>query len=218
MISVIVPAYEAKGQYRSLLGDLFDSLVSQTYTDFETIVSDHSESLDLKNFCESHPLKIRHFFCDQKRGNSSANMNHGISKAEGEWIKVMHMDDFFKRKDSLEMMADSLKGTTKKWGGFGFDHMRGNEIYNPLVPSMSETFGCPSVSFFAREENFFDERLVIINDHDMHNRLYRKYGEPLVIEEICVTIRMHSDQVSQDPSVMARLDEEWKIFNSHDTN
>jgi glycosyltransferase involved in cell wall biosynthesis len=214
MISVVIPAYEAKGKFRLLLTELFESLVRQIYRDFEIIVSDHSESTEVKEFCDSSPLEIRHFFCERDRGNASVNMNYGISKAEGDFIKIMHMDDFFKREDSLQLMANSLQKTGKKWGGFGFDHLRDNELYNVLVPSIKNAFGCPSVSFFAREDNYFDERLIIINDHDMHHRLYSKYGEPLVIEDICVTIRMHSDQVSQDPVVMSKLEEEWKIFNS----
>ena len=214
MISIVVPAYEARGKFRLLLTELFESLSRQTHRDFEIIVSDHSESTEVKEFCDNNLLEIKHFFCERERGNSSVNMNHGISKAKGDFIKVMHMDDFFKREDSLQLMVDSLEKSGKKWGGFGFDHLKDNELYNVIVPSMEKTFGCPSVSFFAREDNYFDENLIIINDHDMHHRLYAKYGDPIVIEDICVTIRMHSDQVSQDLTAMSRLEEEWKIFNS----
>jgi hypothetical protein len=76
-----------------------------------------------------------------------------------------------------------------------------------IDPHIRTLLGCPSVSFFVNDDNFYDENLIIINDSDMHIRLGRKYGDPILIDEYCVTVGMSDNQVSNQVSHKQHTDE-----------
>lgn len=219
LISIVIPVY-TMDRSKEFLTDLFDSIKSQTYTNYEVIVSDHSEVEDIEEFCRNYDLDIRHYYNERGRGNSSINMNYGISKSKGDVIKIMHMDDYFCNNEALQNLVDGIGDM--KWGKFAFNHNyegHQDQPSRPWIPSMSNyNIGCPSVIFFVRDESdqvLFDEDLIFINDMDMNQRLLEKYGSPAVIEDISITIRMHGSQVQN--SVSPDLEQkEWVHFLTKD--
>ena len=82
MISVCIPTYEMNGMGVEYLEYSFNILYSQTYTNFEIIISDHSTSDDIKDLCEQwgQVLNIQYFKNEYKRGISSANINNAINR------------------------------------------------------------------------------------------------------------------------------------------
>jgi len=203
--SIVIPTYEYKGLAPVLLNKLLGSISEQTFTDYEIIVSDHSKSDLVKNFLNEKWSNLPIFYYKNERGvgNSSINMNEGIKLSNGEFIKIMHMDDWFCNPQTLKLINESItKEYNKKWGGVGFNHYyeERNVIERYITPHINPNIrtllGCPSVSFFINDDNFFDEELIIINDSDMHIRLGKKYGDPILINEYCVTVRMSDNQVS----------------------
>ena len=210
-ISVVIPAYEACGKGAALITDLFQSIFLQKHKDIEIIVSDHSKINVIKDVVDlwKDKLNIIHFFNETGRGNSSINMNEGIKKSTGEIIKIMHMDDVFCNENTLSLLNEAIeKDSTIKWGAFGFQHnfekrhsieqiMIPKITFNPAI-NYAALVGCPSVSFFINDkETFFDDNLIIINDFDMHYRLEKKYGNPFIFNDICITVRMHDSQVTK---------------------
>lgn len=205
--SIVIPTYEYNGLATKLLDKLLESIIQQTFQDFEIIVVDHSSNDVIENYIINYlNLKIKYLKNNIGRGNSSINMNVGINNSNGEYIKIMHMDDWFCNSKTLELINDAINlNPDKKWGGVGFNHYYENSqtTARPILPYIDSNIrtliGCPSVSFFINDKelpNFFDENLIIINDSDMHIRLGKKYGEPILINEFCVTVRMSDDQVS----------------------
>lgn len=205
--SIVIPTYEYNGLATKLLDKLLESVIQQTFQDFEIIVVDHSLNDIIEKYLINYSdLKIKYIKNDVGRGNSSINMNVGIKNSDGEYIKIMHMDDWFCNTKSLELINDAINlNPNKKWGGVGFNHFYENSqtTARPILPYIDSNIrtliGCPSVSFFINDKelpNLFDENLIIINDSDMHIRLGKKYGEPILINEFCVTVRMSDNQVS----------------------
>lgn len=221
-ISIVVPTYEAKGKGVYFTKRCLDSIKQQTYTNYEVIIADHSIDSDIRDaLAEYSGMKIKHFFNERGRGNSSINMNEGIKKAKGDVIKILHFDDQLSNPNSLKLLADLYKNKEVKWGAFGFNHLYGNIVTRELIPSFSNTMGCPSTSFFINDKTdpiYFDENLIIINDHDMHHRLRSKYGEPNIIEDICVTIGMHTDQVSNSDMAQEKELKEWDYYRTKQYN
>lgn len=211
-ISIVIPTYEVKGKGVSLLTDLLNSTKVQSYKNIEVVISDHSVDDEIKNYVESQKDKLNIVYCrtERGRGNSSINMNEGIKVATGDFIKIMHIDDKFCNEKAIEMMVLELQKDLNKdvkWGAFGFNHLYSGNDYptREIIPFLFKNpraghvglIGCPSVSFFINDKtNFFDENMIIFNDFDMHNRLLKKYGNPLIISDMCITIRMHQDQVT----------------------
>ena len=219
MISIVVPAYATTQADIVHFERLLASIEEQSYSDFEVLVSDHSPGDVLLQVCNRTRLPITYVSNSRGRGNSSINMNEGISRANGDVIKIMHMDDWFVNKSCLELIASELgRVSTAFWGVLAFDHQReSRQVPERLtVPSLRGTLGCPSVSFFRRDETspvLFDENLIIINDHDMHQSLLLRYGTPIVITELCVRIGVHANQVSNRVK-QSRLREEIQYFCS----
>jgi len=205
--SIVIPTYEYNGLAVNLLDKLLESINQQTFNDYEVIIVDHSLNDVIEKYSKSYQnLEIKYIKNDFGRGNSSINMNVGIKNALGEFIKIMHMDDWFCNPKTLELINNEInKNPLKKWGGVGFNHFYENLqiTKRPILPYIDSNIrtliGCPSVSFFINDKeslNLFDENLIIINDSDMHIRLGKKYGEPIFINEYCVTVRMSDNQVS----------------------
>jgi len=205
-VSIIIPAYEAHGEGVMFLTELLDSINSQTYRNIEIIISDHSKNKDIEDFCKKTYDHVIHFYNERGRGNSSVNMNEGIKKASGDIIKIMHLDDIFCNNEAVQRIVDAVGDRTVKWGAFAFNHNHVSEsvVKNEIKPKMyyngvmdaESLIGCPSVSFFANDDNFFDENMIIINDFDMHYRLREKYGPPFMIKEVSITVRIHAGQVT----------------------
>jgi hypothetical protein len=72
-------------------------------------------------------------------------------------------------------------------------------------------WGCPSISFFINDQNLFDENVLIMNDHDMHCSLLKKYGDPEIISNVCITVRIHENQSSkfEDANRKIKQDREY---------
>lgn len=207
-ISIVIPTYESGGRGVSLLNDLLNSICDQTYKDVEIVISDHSMNNEIENFVYNFKnLQIIYKKNNRGHGNSSINMNEGIKLATGDFIKIMHIDDFFCNKKSLELLVKALDNKDIKWGGFGYNHFdeKKNIVEREVSPirfyyhnmmGLSSLMGCPSISFFINDEIFFDENLVILNDFDIYYNLFKKYGNPYSINDICITVRVHDEQVS----------------------
>jgi glycosyltransferase involved in cell wall biosynthesis len=218
LISIVIPTYEAKGKGTYFLKRCLDSIVSQSYTNYEVIIPDHSIDTEISKLVSAYSqIKIKHFFNERGRGNSSINMNEGIKKANGDIIKVLHFDDQFASNNALELLSNLYKDENIKWGAFGFNHLINGELSREIVPSFQNTMGCPSTSFFINDKqtpNYFDEELIIINDHDMHHRLRQRYGEPNIIPTINITIGLHEDQVTNFSTSQIKEALEWEYFNN----
>jgi glycosyltransferase involved in cell wall biosynthesis len=215
-ISIVIPAYEAKGKGCFFLKRCLDSIVNQTYKNFEVVIPDHSKDNGIKDMLEDyHQIEVDHFFNSRGCGNSSVNMNEGIKKATGDVIKVLHFDDYFANTKALQLLVDLYQDRDVKWGAFTFNHLRNGELIHTIVPSFHHTMGCPSTSFFINDKNdpiYFDEELIIINDHDMHHMLQKKYGEPSIIPILSITIGLHDDQVTNFGTSQAKETQEWEYF------
>src|SRR5215213_9554314 len=97
-ISICIPAFK-RVEY---LARLLDSVKKQRFRDFEVIITDDSPAEEVRNLAE----KYRYDFELKYSKNASPlgtpeNWNAAIRQARGEWIKLMHDDDWFRNEDSL---------------------------------------------------------------------------------------------------------------------
>lgn len=213
-ISIVIPAYECNGRGAEFITELLDSIFEQEYEDYEVIVSDHSQNNEVAKVCEEFQdcLNILHFYNSEKRGNSSANMNAGIIRARGRYIKIMHQDDKFCSKDALTFIAEHTYTVS------GFNHLNESGIYGEIIPpgkNFEKPWGCPSAMSFPNDNNLFDENLVICNDGEMHKTLTKKYGLPVFIQHCIITIRMHSSNFMKSKTTEDQRIESQYIINKH---
>jgi hypothetical protein len=206
--SIGIPCYEMHGLGVKFLNHSFSILESQTFKDFEIIISDHSTNSDIKNLCEewSNKLKIRYIKNNENRGSSSFNINNSIKNSNGNWIKILFQDDFLYSNNSLMDIYNIInQNESSKWLVTACEHSNdGINFYRPLYPRWNDniqygnnTISSPSVLCIKNEELiFFDERLIWLMDVDYYRQLYDKWGLPLFLEKINVVNRTWGSQLS----------------------
>ena len=90
-ISVIVPVYNVE----KYLPRCIDSILAQTFTDFELLLIDDGSSDNSGKICDKYARKdkrIRVFH--KENGGVSSARNIGLDKAKGEWITFVDSDDY----------------------------------------------------------------------------------------------------------------------------
>lgn len=159
MISIVIPVYDKMKDGDFFLNRCLDSIKSQTYTDYEVIMT--------------------------HEGNSPYNTNLGMSKAKGDLIKILHQDDYFTHKNSLKEIVENFNG---EWLITGCSN-NWYPIYTGDIHLGNNKLGSPSVLTTRNGlDMYFDEELIWLFDCDFYKRMYNKYGEPTILMGDIVTI------------------------------
>lgn len=104
MISVIVPVYNVE----RYLARCIESILSQTYTDFELLLIDDGSKDKSGSICDEYALKdsrIRVFH--KPNGGVSSARNVGLDNARGQWVAFCDSDDWLD-KSMYKEMCDKL--------------------------------------------------------------------------------------------------------------
>ena len=96
--SVCIPAYRQPEFVRRAL----DSALKQAGVSFEVVITDDTEGDAVQRVVESREASARlRYFRNPVRLGSPGNWNEAVRRAEGEYIKLLHHDDYFTEDDSL---------------------------------------------------------------------------------------------------------------------
>lgn len=109
IISVIVPVYNAS-QY---LRECIESILSQSFRDFELILVNDGSTDDSLSICESYKSqddRIR--IISGANGGVSKARNRGLDVAKGEWITFADADDYFLEDALLTLYERAMQTGT----------------------------------------------------------------------------------------------------------
>jgi glycosyltransferase involved in cell wall biosynthesis len=211
-ISVVIPTYNRASFFKEAI----DSVLSQTFRDFELIVVDDGSTDETPELLLSYGNKIKVI----KKANKgpSAARNRGIKAAKGEWIAFLDSDDVWK-PDKLEKQVQFIKDnpdikicqTEEIWIRNGKrvnprkkHEMHSGWIYEQCLPLCIVS---PSSVMIHRDVfekvGFFDETMPACEDYDLWLRIAPYYPICLVREKLIVKQGGHVDQQSR---VVASLD------------
>jgi glycosyltransferase involved in cell wall biosynthesis len=220
LISICIPAYKRV----HLLERLLKSIGDQTFRNFEVVITDDSPDDSVYHcvagFSSLFPIR---YFRNAAALGTPENWNEAVRKANGEWIKIMHDDDFFTSAESLGAFAaaasespatshfifSSFYNVTESTGrrsqvtlsGFRKTLLRQNAV--SLLSR--NVIGPPSVTLYRNNRQWsYDRRLKWLVDMDFYiqvlgNSSFTYLDSPLV------GIGVHGEQVtavsSLNPSV-----------------
>ncbi|MGV4462934.1 glycosyltransferase family 2 protein [Ornithobacterium rhinotracheale] len=133
MVSIIIPIYNAERYLKKCL----DSVLAQSYQDFEVILvndgsSDNSEQI-LEDYCKEYEqLKV----FSQKNSGVSEARNLGIRKAKGEYIVFIDSDDYV-LPNYIECLVKDMEQNPCDLIIHGFDKisLSNNENLGAIFPS-----------------------------------------------------------------------------------
>lgn len=203
LISICIPAYEAKGKGVDLISTNIASCLEQTYENFEIIISDHSVDTQIKELCDYiSDSRVKYFKNPNNRGSSTHNTNYAISQSTGDYIKVINQDDFLLQNNILEK-AIFLINKGYKWVIFPCldydvdaslttktliyikEHYPSHPIDLKNLLLGINSIGSPSCSLFPK--NFiFDTNVKYMIDCELYYRLYTTLGYPGILEELSI--------------------------------
>ena len=98
-ISVIVPTSNRS----LLLKDTIDSILNQTFNNFELIIIDNNSTDDTEEVLRTYSDGRIRLFKNQKSESVSKNRNLGIKKSRGEYIAFCDDDDYWTSKKLEEI-------------------------------------------------------------------------------------------------------------------
>lgn len=126
MVTVIVPAYNAETVIRRCL----DSILVQTYRDFEIIVINDGSSDSTASEVQSYADSRIHLINQENAGVSAAR-NLGIELAIGEWIVFVDCDDYVDR-EYLQTLVSSATIGCLPVVGFAKNDMRESVLHDEI--------------------------------------------------------------------------------------
>ncbi len=89
-ISIIIPVYNAE----KYLSTCLDSVLAQTFTDWECILVNDGSTDNSGKICEEYVVKDKRFrVVHKENGGVSSARNLGLDKVQGEWVYFSDSDD-----------------------------------------------------------------------------------------------------------------------------
>lgn len=192
-VSVCIPAYQQpQGVARAL-----QSLREQDYRDYEVIVTDDSADASVESVCREFAphLPLRYFRNAPPQGTPE-NWNVAMRHAGGEYIKILHHDDWFTSPSALgayARMLDAQPDADFAFSGSLNINSRGELVnqrqltaaqvkrirQHPGILFCNNLIGAPSATIFRRRANLlFDPQFKWVVDVDFYIRMLSR-GQPL---------------------------------------
>jgi glycosyltransferase involved in cell wall biosynthesis len=212
-VSVLVPSFN----HAHYLTHALQSVIAQTYSDWEAIVIDDGSTDDTQQVtAQFDDPRIRYIYQDNQ--GLSAARNTGIRAAASEIIALLDADDVWKN-DYLETMLESLEKTPEAvavYSGFQYIDEKGNEVG---VPSLKVVPPCEFDEYFAANGNWlvpsgvvfrkvvaqnagcFDESLRAVEDAYLWSKMSHR-GLFVGVPRPLVGYRRHASNMSSDPQRM----------------
>ena len=126
--SVIIPVFNSE----LFLKECIDSVLNQSYSDFELILIDDESTDNSLHICEYYQDKDnRIVLVQQKNSGTSVARNKGLELAQGDYVLFMDNDDYWDDLESLEKINCFL--SESKADVLMFDCKIKNEKTNELI-------------------------------------------------------------------------------------
>ena len=107
MVSVIVPVYKVEDYIRECI----DSILAQTYSDFELILVDDGSPDNCGRICDGYAKRDNRIKVVHKvNGGLTSARNAGLEVAKGEWIMHVDGDDWIE-PDMIESLIEAAQIT-----------------------------------------------------------------------------------------------------------
>lgn len=236
-VSICIPTYKQP----TLLKKVLQSIVEQTFTDYEIIISDDTPDNSIETVLNEFNFGNQLNYINHNPSlGSPANWNYALKQAKGAYIKIMHHDDYFTNPDSLSEFVALLDSNPKASFGFSstkIDLLQLNMIkyhycsikqlnyikINPNDLFIINVIGAPSSTIIRNKLNIlFDEQLKWLVDVDWYMRIIKQNNNIIYSSKplIC-TIHGAEGQTTQEVIAEKGLQIRehvvvfTKIFNQH---
>lgn len=203
-ISVLMPVYNGE----AFIKEAIDSILSQTWKDFECIIIDDGSTDTTGSIIKSYDdprIKLLH-----NNHNYIESLNIGLKAAQGKYIARMDADDIMypERLTSQYDLMEKNQNITVcgSWFTcFGINHGKtripAGDIDNPLALLLSgNILAHPTAMLrnsFLKKHNLHYENYPYAEDYKLWSEIAKAGGKFYIIPEYLLKYRSHASQVTK---------------------
>jgi glycosyltransferase involved in cell wall biosynthesis len=212
LISICIPAYKNP----EFLKRLLDSIVIQTFKDFEVIITDDSPDDQVGRLADTYKTQFSlRYSRNSIPAGTPQNWNQAIRMASGQWIKIIHDDDWFSDKDALGSLATFINQYPQSefifsaYENIFLKNARREPVFaskfrlnrlkkNPAILFSRNIIGPPSVTIHRSSSDLlYDKQLKWLVDIDFYIRCLEK-TQPVYIPKALICVGISDKQVTMD--------------------
>lgn len=191
LISVVVPIYNVEKYLRLCL----DSLLMQTYTNFEVLMINDGSPDDSANICKEYLAKDRRFqYFEKENSGPSDTRNYGIEYSKGEYITFVDSDDWLKET----FLADLYEAITRT----GADIALSTYI---KYDDLQSVYNIPIIGEYYERIWMSDEFIRELPKLEMKDNSYSNPWAKLFKRELFRTIRFPKGKLIEDTRTNIKL-------------
>lgn len=208
LISVALPVYNAE----KYLAEAIDSILAQTFTDFELIIIDDGSSDKSLEIIKKYQLRDSRIITVARENQKLvATLNEIIDLARGKWLARMDQDDialpsrFERQLEWLEKTdADICGGWIRLFGGDSNQVVKHGQTAEAI--KMELLFGTPFAhpTVMMKTEKVkslrYDKAWEKCEDYDLWERAARAGWIMTNVPELLLHYRQHDSQISNEAS------------------
>lgn len=206
-VSVIMATYNQAGWIRKTV----ESVLAQTYQDFEIIViddgsTDNTRQIILEAISSD---KIKYYY--QKNCGAAGARNAGLRSAAGEYVIFLDSDDLL-HPEYLEHQTETMRSTNSGMAvcDFNFLYWDGTKKANKIVLAENDQLfqflvrnKFPPVALLIKRQNIldiggFDEAISSCEDYDLTIRLLAAGARMTHTREVLCDYFIHPESMSSD--------------------
>jgi len=204
--SVIIPTYNRQGFFQKAI----DSVLSQTFKDFELIIIDDGSIDETKKLVFSYNDRRITYVYQENHGVAHAR-NQGLKKAKGGWIAFLDSDDWWlpqklaRVRESIDYFKEfKVFHTEEIWYRQG-ERLKQKKIHKKPTGNVylyAIKLCCISISTAVVHKSIFedigvfDETLPACEDYDFWLRAMARYPVHLIDEHLTEKEGGRKDQLS----------------------
>ena len=228
LVSIIIPTFNRA----HLIGETLNSVLGQTYQNWECIVvddgsSDKTAALMAEYLAKDIRFQFHHRPKNRLKGGNAAR-NYGFEISKGEFINWLDSDDLL-TPEKLDFQVDFFLGNRIEvhicQGQFFEENEKGNKVLHELWPekfpdpnnniidsllleSLRWPSGAPLWSRKAASVNLWDEKLLGAQEWTFHiMQAFSLTEEDILFDEkVLIHIRKTATSITQNPQKIQRFE------------
>ena len=204
LVSIIIPTYNRA----YLIGETLDSIIAQTYTNWECILVDDGSTDNTLQTLNQYAKKDNRLkvFSRPKSLPKGANAcrNYGFKNAKGTYINwfdsddIMHEDFLLKKITAFKDYTDGVLHKNR-YANYNLTRFRESKFkytnseslfYNYAMDEIEiQTSGFMWKKKYLKERTLFNESIQRFQDNEFHIRMLALKPEIIILDSILATIR-----------------------------
>lgn len=221
LVSVIMPSWNTA----KFIGESIQSVISQTYTNWELLIVDDCSTDDTDKVVEPFLSDIRiKYFKNEKNSGAALTRNHAITKALGEWIAFLDSDDLwmpeklekqigFMKKHGYVLSFTEYEKVDEKNQPLNI-YVSGPDVVNKRKMYNYDYIGQLTMMYSAKCFGLIQIKdIKKNNDYAIRLQLFKRHGaEAHLLKENLAKYRVRKKSISHD-SLCKKLKSHYDLFH-----